>query len=770
MHTDVLMSETLQELAPEEVVVSLADIGPRIVIGNVSPEIDGGKYPAKAVLGDVFSVECDVLTDGHEQTAVALRYREPDADEWREAPMRPLGNDRWQGEIRLEQRGIYDYTIVAWRDAVATWLAQARAKQAAGQKLDVEFQVASGLLKAIADDGAPEHRQRLHKLRSKFEAAGVDEASAAQRLDLIAASATQTLLRAAAPRPFMQTYDRQLSVLVERKARGVQRLVRADAALAGERRHAPRHLQGRDRPPALRARHGLRRPLSDADPSHRAHQSQGPQQQLSSPRRAIPAAPTPSAPRRAATTPSIPSLAISTISRSWSQAAAEHGLEIALDFAIQCSPDHPWIKEHPEWFEWLPDGSISFAENPPKKYEDIVNVHFYGDAFPSLWLALRDVVLFWVERGVKIFRVDNPHTKPFPFWEWLIRDVQARDPDVIFLAEAFTRPKIMEQLAQDRLHAELLLLHLAQHQAGADRLSDRADAWTARLTSCARTSSSTRPTSTRTTCRRAAAPASACASCWQRASAATTASTAALSCARRRRSPARRSTLNSEKYQLKAWNWNDPANIRDDITRMNALRRASPALQQFANVEFYNAWNDNILYYGKTTPDLGDFLLFAVNLDPHNPQGAHFEVPLWEFGLADDASIEAEDLVSGQRFTWTGKVQHMLLDPGERPYMIWRLYRPGGRAMSSITLRQTVQERTETLHPELTKTTAPVERGDREWYRDAIIYQLHIKAFCRLQRRRHRRLRRAVGAARLRAGSRRHRHLAAAVLSLAPAR
>jgi starch synthase (maltosyl-transferring) len=359
------------------------------------------------------------------------------------------------------------------------------------------------------------------------------------------------------------------------------------------------------------------------------------------------------------------------------EAAVEHGLEIALDFAIQCSPDHPWIKEHPEWFEWLPDGSIRFAENPPKKYEDIVNVHFYGDAFPSLWLALRDVVLFWVERGVKIFRVDNPHTKPFPFWEWLIRDVQGRDPDVIFLAEAFTRPKLMQHLAKIgftqsysyftwRNTKQELTDYLTELTRGPLPHVMRPNFFV--------NTPDINPyylqTSGRAGFRVRLVLAASLGGNYGVYSGFELCEAAAL--------PGKEEYADSEKYQLKAWNWNDPANIRDDIARMNALRRSSPALQQFANVEFFNAWNDNILYYCKATPDLGDFLLFAVNLDPDNPQGAHFEVPLWKFGLADDASIEAEDLLSGQRFTWTGKVQHMLLDPGERPYMIWRLFRPEG--------------------------------------------------------------------------------------------
>ncbi len=424
----------------------------------------------------MFTVECDVLTDGHEQTAVALRYREPDADEWREAPMRPLGNDRWQGEIKLEQRGIYDYTIVAWRDAFATWLAQARAKQAAGQKLDVEFEVASGLLKAVADDGAPEHRQRLHKLRSKFDAAGLDEASAAQRLDLIAASATQTLLRAAAPRPFMHTYDRQLSVLVERKAAAFSAWY--ELTPRSQANDATRHGTFEDviaRLPYVRDMGFDVLYLTPIHPIGRTNRK-GRNNSL------VARSGDPGSPYAIGAKEGGHDAIHAELGDFDDFARARRGRRRARS-RDRARLRHPVLARSSRGSRSTPSGSsgcrtarIRFAENPPKKYEDIVNVHFYGDAFPSLWLALRDVVLFWVEQGVKIFRVDNPHTKPFPFWEWLIREVQERDPDVIFLAEAFTRPQGHGASGEARLHAELLLLHLAQHQAGADRLSHRADA------------------------------------------------------------------------------------------------------------------------------------------------------------------------------------------------------------------------------------------------------------------------------------------------------
>jgi starch synthase (maltosyl-transferring) len=360
-------------------------------------------------------------------------------------------------------------------------------------------------------------------------------------------------------------------------------------------------------------------------------------------------------------------------------AARKHGLEIALDFAIQCSPDHPWIKEHPEWFDWRPDGSIKFAENPPKKYEDIVNVRFHGEAFPSIWHALRDVVMFWAEHGVRVFRVDNPHTKPYAFWEWMIADVQALYPDAIFLSEAFTRPKVMKRLAK---------LGFTQSYTYFTWRNTKAEL-TEYLTEL-----------TRTACREYYRPNffvntpdinpvylhdSGRAGFQARlVLAATLAGNygvySGFELCEGRPLPGKEEYLDSEKYEIKAWDWDRPGHIRDDIRLINRLRRERPALQQFKNLAFYNAWNDQILYYGKFSDDRSDFVLVAVNLDAKNPQGAHFEVPLWEFGLRDDAAIKVEDLVTGDRLTWTGRVQHLLLDPQQRNYAIWRLMAPKGDA------------------------------------------------------------------------------------------
>jgi starch synthase (maltosyl-transferring) len=356
-------------------------------------------------------------------------------------------------------------------------------------------------------------------------------------------------------------------------------------------------------------------------------------------------------------------------------AAHEHGLEIALDFAIQCSPDHPWIKQHPEWFDWRPDGTIKYAENPPKKYEDIVNVEFYGTGLPTLWYALRDVILFWVKEGVKIFRVDNPHTKPLPFWRWVIAEVNKVDPGVLFLAEAFTRPKVMRALAKAGFQQsytyftwrnakwelveymnELALSEMAEYYRP-NFFANTPDINPVYLQTSGRPGFVVRATLAATL-----------SSVYGIYSGFEICEAAAL--------PGREEYLDSEKYEIRARDFDAPGNIKGYLRALNKARRENVALQDFRNILFLNAWNDNILAYARITPDKTNAVLVLVNLDPHNRQECDYEVPLWEFGLPDSASIEVDDLLNGGRFTLHGKVQRIALTPYDNPVAVWRLIPP----------------------------------------------------------------------------------------------
>jgi starch synthase (maltosyl-transferring) len=648
----------------------------RVVIESVSPEINAGRFPAKAAVGDLFTVEADIFADGHDKIGAALLIRRADAEEFSEAPMALVENDRWRGCHAVADNARYVYTIIAWRDLFATWRDEVTKKHAAGAEISLEVSEGRNLVAATLEAGArcsSKDRKAITALLAEFDR----DDDAARRLALLMGHDAAALMKRAGQRANLSRYERELTLVVDRKR----------AAFSAWYELMPRSMS--DDP----HRHGtfddvIRKlpyvrdlgfdvlyfpPIHPIGRKHRKGKNNsltaGPND---------PGSPYAIGAAEGGHDAIHPDLGTFDDFARLAAAARDNGLEIALDLAIQASQDHPWITEHPEWFDWRPDGTIQFAENPPKKYEDIVHLHFYRGAFPSIWYALRDLVLFWVGKGVRIFRVDNPHTKPVPFWEWMIADVQTKHPDVIFLAEAFTRPKMMKRLAKVGFTQSYSYFtwrntkwELTQYLTELTREECRHYMRPNFFVNTPDINPYFLQTSGRPGFRIRLVLAASLAGNYGVYSGFELCEAAPV--------PGREEYLDSEKYEIKAWDWDRPGHIRPDIRLMNRLRREHPALQSFANLTFYNAWNDNILYYGKATPAKDDFILFAVNLDPHNGQGAHFEVPLWEFGLPDEASIEAEDLVTGGRFAWTGKVQHMWIDPHDRPYMIWRLNPPGER-------------------------------------------------------------------------------------------
>jgi starch synthase (maltosyl-transferring) len=646
----------------------------RVVIEQVWPQIDGGRTPVKRIVGEVVDVWADIFTDGHERIAAELLYRPATELEWRRVPMRFFDNDRWTGSFPLERNTRYQFTIEGWRDDWATWLAELEKKRGAG--LDVRLETIEGvrLAEKAGAHAGNEDAEALLSLMARLK--GLEEGSE-QQLMLLLAPENAALIDRNAERRNLSRYDRVLEVIADRLAARFSAWYEMfPRSQSGDpRRHGtfddviaklpyvkdlgfdvlyftPIHPIGRTnrkgKNNALRAEPG------DVGSVYAIGSEEGGHDAIH------------------------PELGSFDDFRRLVDAAHAHGLEIALDFAIQCSPDHPWIKQHPEWFDWRPDGSIKFAENPPKKYEDIVNVHFYRDAFPSIWHALRDVVLFWVAHGVKIFRVDNPHTKPIPFWQWMIREVNDRHPDVIFLSEAFTRPKMMRKLAkigfqqsytyftwrntkQELIEYVTELMGEMGEYYRPNFFANTPDINPYYLQTSGRASFIVRGTL-----------------------AATLSSVYGLyngfEICEGTPYPGKEEYLDSEKYELKAWDFDRPGNIKEHIRKLNRIRRENPALWDFRNTRFLNAWNDQILSYARLTPQKDNCVLVIVNLDPKNRQECTYEVPLWEFGLPDHASIEAEDLLNGGRFTLHGKTHRIALDPRERSAVIWRLIPPGARS------------------------------------------------------------------------------------------
>ncbi len=642
----------------------------RVAIERVYPEIDGGRHPVKRVIGDVVDVWADIFCDGHDKIAAAVKYRLAGERDWREAPMTFVDNDRWHGRFALDRIGRWEYVIEGWRDLYASWRDEISKKRDAGHDVALELIEGRHLIEQAAAQAEAPHSHAFAEAISRIEAAADSDLFGA-----LMSEEVSRLMQAAGPRTNLSRYPQTLEVIADRTA----------ARFAAWYELFPRSQSGDPN------RHGtfddvIRRlpyvrdmgfdvlyftPIHPIGRTNRKGRNNS-----------LTAAPGDPGSPYAIGGPEgghdalHPELGTFEDFARLVEAAHEHGLEIALDFAIQCSPDHPWLKEHPEWFDWRPDGTIKYAENPPKKYEDIVNVHFYRDAYPALWYALRDVVLFWVDKGIKTFRVDNPHTKPLPFWEWMIREVQDRHPDVIFLSEAFTRPKMMKRLAKIgftqsytyftwRNHKNEIIEYLTELTQDEPREYYRPNFFT--------NTPDINPVYLQSGRRGAFIV--------RGLLAATLSSVygiySGFELCEGTPIPGKEEYLNSEKYELKAWDYDRPGNIRDFLTKLNRIRRDNPALHDWRNVRFYNAWNDNILVYGKSTPAKDNFLLFAVNLDQDHPHGCTFEVPLWEFNLPDNGRVEVEDLLTGSRFVWDGKIQEVWLDPAVNPCAIWRIRPPG---------------------------------------------------------------------------------------------
>jgi starch synthase (maltosyl-transferring) len=635
---------------------------PRIGIEAIDPLVDDGRFPVKRTVGEIVEVGCDLICDGHEKLGAALLWRAADETAWQEARLRPLGNDRWTASFPLERMGRYIFAVEAWRDAFATFSDELQKKHAAGVPISLELEEGRLLVAAAGErtGGA------VAELAQRIAAAGE-----AERLALLMSPQTTGLMAAADDRPFR---IRSAEIPLEAERTG--------AGFASWYELFPRSQSGDP------ARHGtfddviaqlprIRRMGFDVlyfPPIHPIGQKnrKGRNNSLT------PGPDDPGSPYAIGSADGghdalHPELGTLDDFLRLVREAHAHGLELALDFAIQCSPDHPWLRDHKDWFDWRPDGSLRYAENPPKKYEDIVNVDFYNEgAKPSLWLALRDVVRFWCDQGVRLFRVDNPHTKPFPFWEWLIADIRSHYPDAVFLAEAFTRPKVMYRLAKIGFSQSYTYFTWRNgKQEMADYLTE--------LTTTAPkdffrphffvNTPDINPVFLQNSGR---------AGFLIRAALATTLSGLwgmyqGFELCEGRALPGKEEYLDSEKYQFRTWPDRAPGDIVEEITRLNAIRRTNPALHSQMGLAFHNAFNDQVLWYRKSAPDGSNVLLIAVSLDPHAVQQAAVELPLWEWGLPDHAALDAEDLMRGHSFTWHGKVQQIRLDPADMPFGIWRV-------------------------------------------------------------------------------------------------
>ncbi|WP_167541902.1 alpha-1,4-glucan--maltose-1-phosphate maltosyltransferase [Herbaspirillum rhizosphaerae] len=692
----------------------------RIVIEHIAPAVDDGKFAAKRTVGERFIVSADIFMDGHEHLAASVLVRAADEKQWRRITMHHHGNDRWQATLSLTRLGRHYFCIEAWSDVFETYRDGLKKKHAAGVNVQLELEEGRILVAALVEqglengvDGTVLERsaallKALTPASAKKRGAGKDhvkdskpEVTEAERLALLCADDTAQLIEQltalAGARAFLARSAAEYPLEAERAA----------ATYASWYELFPRSQSGRAdvhgnfddviaRLPAIRAM-GFDTlyfpPIHPIGEKNRKGKNNaldaGPED---------PGSPYAIGSAEGGHDAIHPQLGTLEDFLRLRDAAEEHGLELALDFAIQCAPDHPWLREHPGWFAWRPDGSMRYAENPPKKYQDIVNVDFYADeAIPDLWVALRDVVIYWVQQGVNVFRVDNPHTKPFPFWEWMIGAVRSRYPQVIFLSEAFTRPKPMYRLAKVgfsqsytyftwRHTKQEFIDYLTELTADSDGIDQPRDFFRPHFfVNTPDINPEFLQRSGRAGFQMRAALAATLSGLWGVYSGFELCEAQAI--------PGKEEYLNSEKYEIRAWDWQQPGNIIEDITLLNHIRAENPALQSHLGVRFLTVTNDNILYFVKSTraspPSVkssmksstsgaaarfGDnVVLVAISLDPFQPQQGDIELPLEGFGLADDGRVHVEDLVTERRFTWSGRRQSVRLDPHTRPYAIWRI-------------------------------------------------------------------------------------------------
>lgn len=659
---------------------------PRVAIENLSPTTDNGRFAVRRTVGERVEVSADIWMDGHDKLAAVVLWHGPGEQVWHASPMVHIVNDRWRGSFPITALGRHEFTVEAWRDTFASWLDEVGKKRKAG--VDIHLEIEEGARLVAETLGTPEGGATAEAsavLADLSGAAGDD----ALRLEILLSPRTEAAMRAAmstpAGRPFASRYPTAMPVeadrLAGRFASWYELFPRSESGDVNQHGTFDDVIR---RLPAIRAMGFDVLYFPPIHPIGQAHRK-GKNNSLKAEPGDV-GSPYAIGSAEGGHDALHPELGTLEDFQRLRRAAAGMGIELALDFAIQCSPDHPWLREHPEWFSHRPDGTLRYAENPPKKYEDIVNVDFYAPppAAEQLWQALRDVVMFWADQGVRIFRVDNPHTKPLPFWEWMIADVRAKYPDTLFLAEAFTRPKMMARLA--KLGFAQSYTYFTWRNTKAELTEYMTELTQSPLREYYRphffvNTPDINPFFLHDGGRPAflirAALAALLSGLWGMYNGFEVCESAPLIL----NGVEREEYLDSEKYELRVRDWNAPGNIVAEISRLNQIRANHPALQNHLGLRFYHASDDAVLYFARFVPTGAegagafgdDVLLAAINLDPRTPRKCEIELPLWEWGLPDHAALDVEDQMFGTRFTWHGKRQHITLDPHELPFSLWHV-------------------------------------------------------------------------------------------------
>lgn len=645
----------------------------RVIISGVAPEIDAGCFPIKRSIGENVKVEADIFTDGHDAISSVLRYRRESESNWTETPMEALVNDRWAASFEVTELGSYYYSLLAWVDHFKSWRRDFEKKVNAGVDITIDLLVGAQLVTEAEKRATGADAKQFHVWGA--ELSDKSPKKLAKRTQIALDEALFDLMIRYPDRQYVTYYEKELRVVVDpvlaRFGAWYEFFPRSMSPVPG------RHGTFKDCEAQLQrvSEMGFNvlyfPPIHPIGRSFRKGKNNNPQCQpgeVGSPW-AIGAS-------EGGHKSILPELGTLEDFRRLVKRAREKKIEIALDIAFQCAPDHPYVKEHPAWFKKRPDGTIQYAENPPKKYQDIYPFDFETEDTAGLWEELKSVFDYWIEQGVSIFRVDNPHTKAFPFWEWCIGALKKEHPELIFLSEAFTRPKVMYRLAK---------LGYTQSYNYFPWRNTKAEI-TEYFTELTKTEVSEyfRPNLWPNTpdilpqyVQTGGRPAFAA----RLVLAATLGASYGIYgpafelCDNRPRAAGAEEYLNSEKYEIKHWNLNAAGNLTEFISKVNHIRKENPALQSNESLEFHPVDNEQIVVYSKATEDLDNVILTVVNLDPHHIHSGWVELNLRQLGIEPEHGYQVHDLLTGARYLWRGARNYVELNPQFVPAHIFRVRR-----------------------------------------------------------------------------------------------
>lgn len=644
----------------------------RVVIEGVKPEVDAGTVPVKRVIGDSFTVEADLFTDGHDAISGCLLWRKEGAFDWQETRLEALTNDRWRGSFSLTELGRYEYTVHGWVDHFKSWQRDMRKRIAAGQDTAVDYRIGAELVEEAAGRATGSDAVFLRAASKRLEPATVPSAS--QRDTALDDALTVSMSRFP-DRQFATRYSRELVVAVDppkaRFSSWYEFFPRSTA------READRHGSFADAEAELVRVADMGFDVVYFPPIHpigtqfrkgRNNAVAAQEGDVGSPW-AIGAA-------EGGHKETHGELGTVEDFKRLVRKAGELGIDIALDIAFQVSPDHPYVQNHPEWFRRRPDGTIQYAENPPKKYQDIYPFDFESTDYAAMWAELKSIFEFWVSCGVHIFRVDNPHTKAFPFWQWCIAELKSSHPQLIFLSEAFTRPKVMYRLAKlgftqsytyfpwrhTKQEIEEYFTEITQTEV---REFFRPNHWPNTpdiLTEFLQTSG--RPGFM----------------CRLLLAATLGANYGIYGPAfelmdHEPREPGSEEYLDSEKYQLRHWDRNRPGSLAELISSVNRIRKDNPALQNDWSLRFHRVDNEDLICYSKASVDGANLVVVVVNLDVRYRHSGHVELPLEALLIDPGHPYQLHELLTDARYIWHGPRNYVEIDPHSVPAQMFRVRR-----------------------------------------------------------------------------------------------